>query len=283
MRLSHLFRPRHAIASSLAGGLGNQLFQYAFGRSIAIAHNCELILDSRILLIKENQTQRDFALSAFNIKATVDTLNKKQLDRCISIKEIKSNYDPTIFKKTGPGCRLTGYWQSEKYFSHIRRQLLEELTLKEPTSSYISKMADHIKMEPNSVSIHFRRGDYVNDAKVAAFHGSCSQDYYQRSIENLKEKLSNPHFFLFSDDPQWMEENAPKNIPSTIIDSNKSSAHEDLWLMSLCKNHIIANSSFSWWGAWLGSQDGLTYAPGRWFLSPSFNDSDIVPTRWSRI
>lgn len=282
MRLNHLFRPRDVVVSSLAGGLGNQLFQYAFGRAIALKHGCRLVLDTRILHIKEGQTAREYALDAFNVQAEIDTLSIGQLNRCVAIKEPASHCSHDAEAATVPGCRLTGYWQTEKYFAHIRPDLLRDLTLLNPVTTYIAELADQIR-QSQSVSVHFRRGDYVTDTKIAAIHGLCDPDYHLRAIRCLQSRQEGLHFFLFSDDPAWLRANVPTDIHATIVDADRSSAREDLWLMSLCKHHIIANSSFSWWGAWLGAQDGITFAPRRWFLSPSLTDTDIVPDRWQRI
>lgn len=285
MRLSHLLRPRHVVVSSLAGGLGNQLFQYAFGRAVALQHHCDLVLDTRILQIKDGQTPRELGLSDFNIQASIDTLSRQQLDRCIAVKESVSNYDAGVMHKTAPGCRLAGYWQTERYFGHIRPTLLTELTLRAPVTPYIQRLADQIASTPQSVSVHFRRGDYVSDPKVAAFHGVCSMDYYNNAIQSLTKQVHNSrHFFLFSDDPDWLATNIPAGVePYTIVDARQSSAREDLWLMSLCRHHVVANSSFSWWGAWLSRHEGINIAPGRWFQAPSFNDQDIVPASWQRL
>lgn len=285
MRLSHLFRPRDVIVSSLAGGLGNQLFQYAFGRAVALQHGCNLALDTRILAIKEGQTPRDYELGEFNVQAHVDSLTKAQLNRCIVVKEsswLDSSNAISAISSTVPGCRLTGYWQSEKYFNTIRQQLLADLTLRRPVSPYVESVAAQIRSS-KAVSVHYRRGDYVSDPKVAAVHGTCEPDYQVRAIRALEAQLPGLHYFLFSDDPEWLRSNLPAGIQATIVDSDRSSAREDLWLMSLCQHHIIANSSFSWWGAWLSTQDGLTYAPSRWFLDPKLSDRDIIPDRWSRI
>lgn len=285
MRLSHLLRPRHVVVSSLAGGLGNQLFQYAFGRAVALQHHCDLVLDTRILQIKDGQTPRELGLSDFNIQASIDTLSRRQLDRCIAIKESISNHDAGIMQKTAPGCRLAGYWQTEKYFGHIRPTLLTELTLRAPVSPYIQRIADQIASAPQSASVHFRRGDYVSDPKVAAFHGVCSVDYYTHAIQSLRKQVhDSPHFFLFSDDPDWLAANIPAEVESyTIVDARQSSAREDLWLMSLCRHHVIANSSFSWWGAWLSKQQGLNFAPAKWFTSAEFNDCDVAPPTWHKV
>lgn len=282
MRLSHFFRPRDVVVSSLAGGLGNQLFQYAFGRAVATRLKCELVLDTRILQIKEGQTPRDYALAVYQVKATVDTLSRKQLDRCIVAKEKTSNYDAQVLPHSVPGCRLSGYWQTEKYFAHIRPQLLDELTLREQTSHYINGIAEQIKAS-QSVSIHFRRGDYVTDPNIAAYHGTCDLSYYSAAIQKLQSAEPELRFFMFSDDPQWLESNIPPGISSLIVDARQSSAREDLWLMSLCKHHIIANSSFSWWGAWLGQRQGINITPRKWFSSASFNDIDVVPQTWHRL
>ncbi|MEJ5897637.1 alpha-1,2-fucosyltransferase [Aquabacterium sp. G14] len=223
-------------------------------------------------------------MTDFEIKAKIGTLSHRELDRCVALKERQSCYDQFIVDRTVPGCRLTGYWQTEKYFAHIRPQLLSELTLCEPVKEYIANLAQAVNRHPNSASVHFRRGDYVTDPQVASFHGVCNITYYQNAIRALKAARIKPHFFLFSDDPDWLAANVPDEIEDfTIVDSRQSSDREDLWLMSLCKHHIVANSSFSWWGAWLSQKQGLQFAPAQWFISPTFIDRDIVPPTWHRI
>ncbi len=282
MKLKQLFRPRDKVVASLIGGLGNQMFQYAAGRALSKKLSCHLVLDSTPLQLSGEQTTRTFALDAFNINASIDTLSKEQIRRMLLLREKDTcNGWPMKLRR---GLRLEGYWQSELYFKDIRPLLLEEFTLKEPPLPYIAELAKAILQEPDSVSIHFRRGDYISNAKAAQFHGALSDSYYKESIEFLKQQSKSCRYFVFSDEPAWVREKAPIAQPYTLIDSTQSSAAQELWLMSLCKHHIIANSSFSWWGAWLGSQHGLTLAPKNWFKDPQASAQEsIIPSNWVRL
>ena len=138
-----------------------------------------------------------------------------------------------------------------------------------------------------SICIHVRRGDYVIDAKTNQHHGICSLDYYYRCASAVAERTKDPHFFVFTDDPLWVREHLKLQYPMTFVDQNGSrEAYEDIRLMSQCRHHIIANSSFSWWGAWLGtSPENIVFAPKQWFAKKSNQDevNDIVPERWIKI
>lgn len=286
----------------IIGGLGNQMFQYAAGRQLAAAHNTILKLDISDF---KDYPLRDYDLSAFNIKELFATPEeilllkepdtgsfKKKLKKLLRrpskvgithIREKQYHFDPKI--PTMPGSiYLDGYWQSEKYFSDIADIIKNEFTVKLPQTDKNMELAQQIT-SCESVSLHVRRGDYVTDAKTNTIHGTCDLDYYARCIEHLTQKVHRPCFFIFSDDPEWTERNLRITHPVTFIDHNGAKRnYEDLRLMSQCRHHIIANSSFSWWGAWLGQhQNTIVYAPKRWFNSPSFNTQDLLPETWARI
>lgn len=257
------------------------MFQYAAGRALSEQLGCELVLDTKPLSIPADHTTRSYGLSAFNIKGCVDTLSDIQLHRMITLHESKAP-DGWTHRIKG-GTRLDGFWQSERYFKSIRTALLDEFTLSAQPNDYVRKMADSIRATPNAVSIHFRRGDYVSNTKAAEFHGVCSLDYYRNAIECIQQQVNITHAFVFSDDPDWVRTSASLPVKFTLIDSNESSAAQDVWLMSLCQHHILANSSFSWWGAWLGRQEGITVAPSHWFLNKDARQDHIVPDNWIRI
>jgi hypothetical protein len=190
-------------------------------------------------------------------------------------------YDPNILRTPKSVC-LQGYWQSEKYFAEISTIIVREFALKDPPYQEDQKLAEKIQ-GTESVSIHFRRGDYTTQAGRALFV-NLDMDYYLNSIRAITEKTENPHFFVFSDDPDWVEENFHVQYPMTIVDHNRSRAWEDLRLMSMCKHNIIANSSFSWWGAWLNrNPEKLVFAPSRWFSDASFDTRDLIPNDWCKV
>ena len=133
--------------------------------------------------------------------------------------------------------------------------------------------------------MHIRRGDYVSNPTTNKLHGTCSLEYYHNAVDIIAAKVSNPHFFIFSDDHEWARNNFKIDYPLTFVAHNNAGKnYEDMRLMSLCKHHIIANSSFSWWGAWLGSNPKkIVCAPRGWFKDKSLNTNDIIPSDWSRI
>lgn len=137
----------------------------------------------------------------------------------------------------------------------------------------------------NAVSLHVRRGDYVSNLTINQFHGTCSLEYYNQAIAQIAKKVETPHFFVFSDDPEWVKSNLKIDYSITIVDHNNADKnYEDIRLMSLCKHHIIANSSFSWWGAWLcRNPNKIVIAPLKWFNDKSINTTDLIPDGWIKI
>lgn len=259
MRLFRHFFPRQKVVSSLIGGLGNQMFQYAAGRALSSRLNCDLVLDTRPLAGEWDHTPRSFGLNSFNINAEIDTLDIKKLNEIPVLDEEKYTVDwPHNIKEN---IRISGYWQSEKFFSSIRPQILREFTLSSSPNDYVNHISKCIAGSQCSVSLHIRRGDYVSNPITAKFHGTCPISYYQASINHIRNTFGSLDLYVFTDDPEWVksEPTLPQNM--TLIDCEKSSAAQDIWLMSLCRHHIIANSSFSWWGAWLSGEDGVTIAP----------------------
>jgi hypothetical protein len=304
---SHKYRiDQKMIIIRLIGGLGNQLFQYALGRKLAYKHNSDLKLDisgfahssSRI------ETQRSYRLNLFNIKASIarteeiQKLRGWELDRIplISplllrlchppstyIREHSQRFDPHILDLTN-NIYLDGYWQSEDYFIDIRDILLKEITRKDVSYDDNRGYLEQITSS-SSISIHIRRGDYATDPKTNRYHGVCSLEYYRKAVEYMTEHEDDPHFFIFSDDLKWARENLTFIQDAEYISHNeKDSEHLDLWLMSQCKHQIIANSSFSWWGAWLNqNNEKIVIAPKQWLLDDQINTDDIIPKSWTKI
>lgn len=201
----------------------------------------------------------------------------------IFLKEKGGRIDPTILEAKG-SIYLEGYWQSEKYFSSIRDILLREFAFKYEQDAKSSEIANQIQ-KTESVSLHIRRGDYVNNPSTNQILGCCSFDYYQKAVSYITKRIPNCHFYIFSDDHLWVCENFKLDHPFTMVDHNDASTnYEDLRLMSLCKNNIIANSSFSWWGAWLNQNPNkIVIAPLKWFNDSSINTDDLIPNSWIRV
>jgi hypothetical protein len=268
------------------GGLGNQMFQYAAGRSLACFLNtkfkmCTAALERHV----PGMTSRHYALNCFNIRE--DFASPEDITRCTdgsrTYYEPHFDFDRKFFELTND-IMLEGYWQSEKYFSDIRGLIQKEFSVKAPLSGENLDLARKIQ-KFDSVSIHIRRGDYVANPKTNQFHGICSLDYYQDAAKILVETLTDPHFFVFSDDHEWPAANLALGGPTKfVINNSDAKAFEDLRLMSMCEHHILANSSFSWWGAWLNERtDKIVIAPKQWFSSPSMNTNDLLLKNWRRI
>lgn len=180
---------------------------------------------------------------------------------------------------------LVGWWQNEKYFEDIRDIILDEFTPKAAPSEANQKYLDEIN-KSNAVAIHVRRGDYVTNKNANVFHGLAPIDYYKQSIKYMQDKVGSPRFFVFSDDIAWCKENLPLGDDAVFVEGNSGKqAYEDIRLQQTCKHNIIANSSFSWWGAWLNDhKDKIVIAPKIWFQDQDANSkTQIVPEGWVRI
>lgn len=278
------------ITVQVRGGLGNQMFQYAAGRAAALRLDTDLGLDLRWF---DRSPAFGFGLGHYPIRATtVPPRNTRLAPLPIPsrvgdararallllrlgpdvLAEAGAAFDPRLLEAPDD-TYLVGYWQSERYFADFADQIRAELSLPDPPSGPNHAVAKAIRGRP-SVSVHVRRGDYVGSST----HPVCSRDYYQSAMAELRERLPDPQFFLFSDDPQWCHEHLAGKGDVVVSHNGAGTGHEDLRLMSLCDAHVIANSSFSWWGAWLGAP-GPTIAPKRWFADDR-DASAIVPARW---
>jgi hypothetical protein len=177
-------------------------------------------------------------------------------------------------------CYLMGNWQSERYFAHISNTVRADFSFRDLLAGKNNELAEFIG-KVNAVSLHVRRGDIASNPASLAVHGLCSLDYYRRAIEHVATRLTKPEFVIFSDDMNWVRENLHINYPCHYVDHNKGlESYNDMRLMSLCRHHILANSSFSWWGAWLNPKiDKIVVAPHRW-CAADYDSSDIVPSSW---
>ncbi len=179
---------------------------------------------------------------------------------------------------------MEGYWQSYKYFEKFAGQIRAELTPSQPPQGANLLLAQTIAQK-NSVSVHIRRGDYVSNLVASSVHGFVGLAYYELALERISREIDSPHFFVFSDDLPWARENLKFPCDVTFVDHNSgAAAYEDLRLMSLCKHHVMANSSFSWWAAWLGWAPGKkVFYPANWFSSKLHNVSSLNPPAWIRV
>ncbi len=286
----------------LIGGLGNQLFQYAAARHLAEIHGTDLKIDVSAF---ETYKLHKYSLWPFNIRehfaspeevAALTVRKQGAVERVLRrilrwpsgpvpsyINEKHFHYDPDILKLSN-NIYLEAYCQSEKYFVDIIEIIREEFTVKIPQKGEDKRVAEQIS-SCESVSLHIRRQDYISNPKTKQIHGICGVEYYLRCVEKLVQSVSNPHFFVFSDDPEWAYDNLKLPYTTTIVHHNgPDKNYEDMRLMSQCKYNIIANSSFSWWGAWLNENpEKIIIVPKKWFNDTSIDTRDLIPDGWVKI
>ena len=189
------------------------------------------------------------------------------------------HYWPEI-KNVPSDCYLKGYWQSEKYFHGAASIIRNDFTFKNTLTGQNAELAGQIG-QVNAVGLHVRRGDYAKNPKTTATHGLCSLDYYQAAIRYISDRVEHPCFFIFSDDIPWVKTQLKIHFPCRYVDHNQGAeSYNDMHLMSLCRHCIIANSSFSWWGAWMNPHpEKIVVVPQRWFANDN-NVKDLFPVGW---
>ncbi|MDP5106948.1 MAG: alpha-1,2-fucosyltransferase [Polaribacter sp.] len=266
------------IIVKITGGLGNQMFQYAYAKSLQ-QRGYKVIIN--IAKSKKYKLHGGYHLNKFKIdlKTTTKVSNiQSELGLRQFLKEKSLLFNEANLKI--PRNRyVKGYFQTEKYFKDIRAILLDQFVLKEKLSDSTIAFSEEINSKENSCSLHVKRGDFILDRKTNSIHGTCGLLYYSEAIKLINEKHKNTHFFVFSDDLNWAKQNIkPEN--ATYID-HKVIPHEDQYLMSLCKHNITANSSFSWWGAWLNTNEHKTViAPKNWYVH---QENEVVCESWIKL
>ncbi len=280
------------ITVELMGGLGNQMFQYAFGLRLAAERNTDLtangfLLNNRLLAVVRQYTYRQFELSIFGIPAPRTApadliLAMLPFSGAVLLREPTDGVDALVLPPLSTERVVcVGYWQSEGYFNSAEGAVREQFRFRQPVSGFTQRMAEAIAGTPDAVFVHVRRGDYVTNANANQHHGVCGIDYYQQAVVHIRERISNPHFYVFSDDLAWVkQELGPLLNPATYVDGNRGSdSWQDMFLMRQCRHAIIANSSFSWWGAWLNDHpDRIVVAPRQWFVQKLV--SNLLPDGW---
>lgn len=290
------------IISRLNGGLGNQLFQYACGRAFSLASGGQLVLDiSRLHASNDRFTRREYELDVFDIKARFATWEEMSKSRYAThwgrvgawMTGLEARIEaprlyPNVLHQVVHDTVLEGYWQSEICFAAYAKEIHTDLITQRKLSAQSERIA-HIVAAAPSVAIHVRRGDYVSLPSAAQFHGALPLAYYREAAQRIRALDRNVLWVVFSDDIEWCR-GALSFLGSTplFVDHNHGcDAWQDLQLMSLCQHHIIANSSFSWWGAWLSERrdrrDHFIYAPVKWFVRPDPYADFRIPTRWTRL
>lgn len=296
------------IVVRITGGLGNQLFQYALGRRLSLERGEPLKLDASDF---EKYTLRRFTLDRLSLQPVLASeqevrtlthaaphfpeniiprkwipraLRRRRQDGPHHCRELNySTFDPQVLATPSP-TYLHGYWQSECYFNSIPEVIRREFKVHRPLLERNEEMA-RIIAACESVSLHVRRGDYASDPQALATLGLCTLQYYATAVAHMLDVLAHPRFFVFSDDPSWAAEHLSLPGASVFVDHNDAdSDYEDLRLMGLCRHHIIANSSFSWWGAWLNPDPNkIVVAPRRWMADPTHPCPDVCPPDWRRL
>ena len=285
------------IVTRLCGGLGNQFFQYAAGRALALRCHTELALDTEWFeQTNPGMEARTYELHRYPIQARLLRDREREkirsrlaagrkrfsfLPRWTQFTEPDFNaYHPALLGLRGP-VYLEGFWQYLDYFqdaaSEIRAELIPSAAVPDPDSVIVRQIK-----EANSVSVHVRRGDYLTSGQ---FIGALPATYYRDALAWISSRVENPHFFVFSDDPNWVKENFPIAARADYMDhSGPDSTFQDFHLMSECRHHIIANSSFSWWAAWLSSRDSPhVVAPARWFAQLAPSTHSRLPPAWTAL
>lgn len=297
-----------AIITRLQGGLGNQLFQYATARYLSFFKNIPLLMDDQwFKQCYADVTPRPLLLRDLMVDGKFITFTKvlKRPNRLTRIaqkylpinpyryqEKNEYRFDPAISRivlNSNQDLYLMGYWQSFKYFHHVRDLLLQEIKPNFLLSKTYEMYFEQISKQSNATMVHIRRGDYVNLHSAAKVHNLLDLNYYFEAMRSMSAQLplhQRPHFFIFSDEIAWAEEFLPKHYPITFIKNSESerTVVEDLQLMAACQNHIIANSSLSWWGAWLCQKPNQkVICPSRWVNREGLSYDDLIPSAWQRI
>lgn len=291
------------VITRFAGGLGNQMFQYAAGRSLGVRMGADFLADvsayDACKMHNGFELERIFACmirraSKEDVRGLLGwqrhDLARRILRHTLAVPFRKRDfivephfqYWPGLHATSG-SCYLMGDWQSERYFDDISGLVREEFTFRLPIGSENEVVLEQIA-RAESVAVHVRRGDYVTNPKTLAYHGNCSPVYYESAIEHFRRHYENLRFFVFSDDMAWVRKHIDFGRGVVFVEHNKgNNSYKDMQLMSLCRHQIIANSSFSWWGAWLNGYAGKqVVAPKKWFAA-SIDDRDLLPLSWLRI
>lgn len=291
------------IIIKLQGGLGNQMFQYTMASVLAKKNNTSVLIDTSSFNLTEKRngyTPRNFELAIFNnsyIKASEHVIlsfyhlsNINKIRRKLGLHYPKIYVEPSFDFQTAvlsikSPVYLIGYFQSYKYFVGFEGFVRQLFSFPVDALDEINKELLIKIKNSNSIAIHIRRGDYVNDKMTAEYHGSCSLDYYLEGIKLLASKKEDFTLVFFSDDSDWVKEQFD-DLPYSkiIIDHNKAeNSWKDMLLMSSCHHNIIANSSFSWWAAWLNeNSEKIVIAPKHWFAEKELEKStkDLIPSEW---
>ena len=293
------------VVVKIFAGLGNQMFQYAFGKGYELKTGGKVFFEANWLEDRELQgedTARELELNVF--KANINFLESSILKSILKRKSIPQRiayrilsalkilnfleeeklftYDEELFLKFKGISHIQGYFQTESYFKEFREEILKDFKIKNKLSPNSTKYKELIQAS-NSVCLQVRRRHYVTNPKANKTHDVCGLDYYERAASHIIDKVENPMFFVFSDDLDWVkQQEITKGAPVTYVSGNIGDfSFEDMILMQYCKHNIIANSSFSWWGAWLNTnKDKIVIAPQKWTTKTETKECSVIPKDW---
>jgi hypothetical protein len=274
------------IIVKLEEGMGNQMFQYACGKALARKFKTGLVLDKRYIS-KRNMylIPRTYGLSRFHIRErSFEDIPDNRLPEsvCDVSEEGWLKYSADLINAAGKDSYLTGFWQSWKYFEGIESLLRKKFRFRMENISRQNILLGETMRQTDSVAIHVRRTDYLMPCHRHI--GTLPVDYYIKAVSYLTERVARPTFYIFSDDPDWGEENIVTPLGAHVVRGN--SDIEDMYLMSRCRHNIIANSSFSWWAAWLNDYpEKMVLVPHIWFPGSSVivEEIDLIPPDWISI
>jgi hypothetical protein len=280
------------IVSKLISGLGNQLFQYAIGRKLSLKRGVPLRLD---VSFYEDQDLRSYKLHHYPVEAALATDDEMdevlhiyrrnnlytRLHRRVERKLPKhlhrhyrqSNwwqYEPEVLKISSKAY-IEGYWQHYKYFEDIANCLYKELSVPETERLPFAAIYKEVTNNSQAVSVHVRRGDYVSDKNANSLMGVLPVNYYLSAIRHMRENVKDAYFYFFSDDLDWVKDNVQTDANCEFVEAGTD--YIELDLMSQCRHNVIANSSFSWWGAFLNQNpEKIVVAPRQWVIPPAINN-----------
>lgn len=281
----------------IIGGLGNQMFQYAAARALAVKHNTEV---SANISVFSSYEVHPLSIDKLSCNCKFDSRGNF-LSKILDIPYIRNTFSKfshffnvyiekdlsynSEFFNSNIDVSLFGYFQTEKYFLNIRELLLKEFSLNAPLAKH-EALVENTITESDSVAIHIRRGDYISNISANNVHGTCGNEYFIDALSHLNKLnlLSDSTvLFVFSDDIEWCQDNLSFEYPTEFVKGSSDRPEVDIHLMSKCKHQIISNSTFSWWGAWLNTNpDKCVVAPLQWFKT-LHDSTDIVPEQWIRL
>jgi hypothetical protein len=289
------------IAVRLMGGLGNQMFQYACARNLATTRGLELVLDLGWFGDEGARAPaRKYELGAFGLQGRIVRLSQRRIDalegfasrlatplrwippRLTVVREKSMSFNTSIVEAPESSL-LIGYWQSERYFEDVAETIRDQFSFHRSSNAADPGLLREIQDSP-SLGVHVRRGDYVTSAKTNLLHGTLDPAYYDEAVHHVTANRDVERIFVFSDDPDWTEAHLAFRLPTTHVRSSSGRAVDDLHLLQMCTHQVIANSSFSWWAAWLNDNpEKIVVAPKRWFRDPAIATPDLIPPGWHRI